>query len=158
MSWQTEMGEIVRYLVNDFTAPYTYTSGQITKAITIGAQLTQTEVEFDYDYTIDVPNSGISPDPTLESSPRDDGFINLVSLKTSMVILGNELKVQSTRSIRVVDGPSSIDTSNNFNAMNSLYKQRAEEYEHAKAQYFLGGGRTGKAVFGPITVPFLPSY
>lgn len=157
MSWQTEMGDMVRYLVNDFITPYTYTDSQITKAILIGGQLTQTEVQFDYTYSIDIMNSGISPDPTLSASPRDDGFVNLVSLKTSLVILGNELKVQSTRSIRVVDGPSSIDTSNNFLSMKQLYQQRVDEYTHAKLQYFLGDARIGKAVFGPLTVPFLPS-
>ena len=50
MSWQAEMGQIVRYLVNDFSTPYTYTDNQVTKAILIGGQLTQTEVEFDYSF------------------------------------------------------------------------------------------------------------
>ena len=77
--WKKEMTSLLRYVINDTdTTRREYTDERLCSLIITSAQLTQGVVDFPRDYTIDVANSGISPDPT--AGARDNGFINLVLL------------------------------------------------------------------------------
>ena len=109
MPWQNEMTLIVRHLVNDLdSSSYIFTDSRLEEAVLVSAQLASLEIDFENTYTIDVDSVSLSPDPT-DSSNKDDSFINLVSLKTSQMLLGSELKTHSLNAISLRDGPSALD-------------------------------------------------
>lgn len=149
MTWKTEIGTIVRHLIDDVNAA-TYSDRRIETAILVGAQLMFIEVDFEQTYTINVDACSLSPDPT-DTSAKDDGFINLTALKTACIILGSELKAQSLSSIRVSDGPSSIDTTSISANIKFLYEHACKKYEEYKLNYQAGNNNVGKAILTPYS-------
>jgi hypothetical protein len=147
--WQTELSTIVRHLINDtdFTSP-TYPDERIEMTILVAAQLISTEVDFEQVYTINVDSYQISPDPTTTDA-KDDGFINLVSLKAATIIAGSEYKAYSLGAIRVSDGPSSIDTSSIAANLRQLYESLLKRFEQAKLNFAAGNNDVGQAVLSP---------
>ena len=97
MSWRNEIPLIVRYLIDDINSSK-YSDERIETSILISAQLILIETRFDNEYTINIVNNQLSPDPT---SPRDDSFITLTALKTSCIIVGSEIKTESANSISI---------------------------------------------------------
>lgn len=149
MTWQTEMTSIVRYIIGDVSDSPVYSDSRLQSTILISAQLIKNEATFNNSYTIDIPNSGISPDPT---DPRDDPFITLVSLKTACVIANSELKSYSlTGGIKVTDGPSSIDTTGMINNLKNVAQNTCKDYQNALKQHMLGNAIGVKIITGPYT-------
>lgn len=157
MSWQGEIGTIVRYLVNDVDqSNYSYSDSRIETAILVSAQIVCSEIDFENAYIIDVEQCRLTPDPTDPSSPlatanKDDGFINLVALKTACVILGSELKTHSLNSVRVTDGPSSIDMTAIAGNIKYLYEDACKKYEEFKFNLKVGSSSVGKAILSPYS-------
>lgn len=155
MSWQGEMTTIVRHLVNDVDpAKYTYSDQRLETSILVAAQIVLTEVDFENTYTVDVEQCYLTPDPTdpttgLTTANKDDGFINLVSLKTACIILGSEMKTQSMNAIRVSDGPSSIDFTAVAANVKFLYEHACKRYDEYKFNFAAGNNAVGKAILSP---------
>ena len=144
------MGTIVRHLVNDTDSDnYTYPDNRIETTILVAAQLVSTEIDFEQTYTVNVDSFTLSPDPT-DSSAKDDGFINMVSLKAACIILGSEYKTHSLSSIRVTDGPSTIDMAGIATNFKSLWQDLCSRYEQYKLNYIASNGNTGEAVLSPF--------
>lgn len=157
MPWQNETVRILRYLINDLdNSSYTYTDSRLEETILVGAQLASMEVDFETTYTIDVDACMLSPDPT-DSSTRDNGFINLVCLKAAILVLSGELKTYALNSVRVSDGPSTIDFTDVVANKQLALKNAQEMYEQAKINY-QAGGRVGQAILGPYTNVNLNPY
>lgn len=152
MAWENEMTIIVRYLVNDPNSS-SYTDLHIQQLILVAAQLVQhNELQFDKTYTIDVDSLSLSPDPT--SGTRDNGFINLISLKSAAMILHGDAKVAAMDAWRVSDGPSTIDGSASYKAKKELADEYEKRYQQEKQKYILNGN-AGLAVITPTTVEYL---
>lgn len=152
MTWQNEMTPILRFLINDLDpTSYTYTDERLQNCILISSQLIQKEIDFEKTYDIDIANSGLMPDPS--ASPEDNVFINLVCLKAATIIFGGELKLASKSSLKVVDGPSQIDTTSRFFNMSQLYKTSIDNYNRAKVDYFAGNSIAGRSILTPYTTP-----
>lgn len=157
MSWQGEMTTIVRHLVDDVDCDnYTYSDERIETTILVAAQIVFTEVTFDNTYTVDVEQCYLSPDPTdpstgLSTADKDNGFISLVSLKAACIILGSEFKSNSLTSVRVTDGPSSIDTGGVASHLKFLYEHACKRYEEYKFNYAAGINPGGKAILTPYS-------
>ena len=149
MTWQTEIGIIVRSLIDDLDA-VTYSDSRIETAILVSAQLLLLEVDFEQTYTVSVDGKSLSPDPT-SSDAKDDAFINLVSLKTACFVLGSELKTYSLKSVRITDGPSSIDVSAIATNLKFLYENACGKYEQYKFNYQAGLSNVGKAILSPYS-------
>lgn len=150
MSWQIEMTTIVRYLINDFDSPQTYTDSKIQTAITIAAQLTLEDITFPKVYNIDVGATGISPDPT--DATRDNGFINLVSLKTACLVDNWTLRAKlPTAGVFIKTGPESIDTRGVLSAYQYLKEKGAcQAFEEARWEYRAGNMSPGRAILAPF--------
>lgn len=153
MSWNTTITTIVRHLINDLEDTPVYSDARLEKAIVISGTFLLNEVSFDKTYTISIDDSTISPDPTAET--LDTAFISLVGLRTAVLIYDNEAKLASRQGIKVTDGPSSIDTTGRLGSALQLVKDMRDQYEKAKIAYVVGNARSGKALLGPYTVPFL---
>lgn len=149
MSWNTEIVVIVRHLIDDtdFSSPR-YPDERIEQAILVSAQLIQTEVAFENTYSINVEQCSLSPDPTLIEN-KDDGFINLTALKTACIIVGAEYRSYGLSSIKVVDGPSSIDMTNAATHMKNLYTSLCDRYESYKVNFSVVNNNIGKVVLSP---------
>ena len=140
----------VRHLVNDLnSSDYTFTDDRLEEAILVSAQLSALEIDFENSYTIDVDSLTLTPDPT-DSSNKDDSFINLVSLKTSQMLLGSELKTHSLNAISLRDGPSALDLRGIVTGLKILFDDINKRYEEAKTQYKLDGV-VGQAILGPYS-------
>jgi len=151
MSWQTEISTIVRYLVDDTSTAPTYPDIRIETTILVAAQLVITEISFEQSYIVNVEQCQLTPDPTT-SSARDDGFINIVALKAACIIAGSEYKVHALSSVKVSDGPSSIDMSSIADHMKTLYQTLLTRYEDYKINFSSNNSNVGQAVLGPYSL------
>lgn len=157
MAWKNEITQIVRVLINDFDeTSYQYDGTKIETLIATAAQLLQRELDFDTIYTITVMPISISPDPTT-ISPRDDIFINMVSLKAACLVLGAEVKTLAAQSFKVQDASATIDVKGAYEAMKDLYDKYCDDLARAKTYYLAGNLNAIKAIITPTTVEHLSS-
>ena len=149
MAWQNEMTSIVRGLINDIEGDV-YPDSRIERIIVLGAQLLINRVDFPNVYTIDTDLLSLSPDPTT-TSPKDNDFINLVSLQAAVIILKGEAKTLAAQAYRISDGPSSIDVTAAYTALQEQVKDMQELLDGAVIDYVAGNSTGGQAVLTPYT-------
>lgn len=149
MSWQGQMGTIVRYLIDDVDPDkYEYSDHRIETTILVAGQLSQISIDYENDYDINVENCTLSPDPT-KSGSEDEAFISLVCLKAACIIIGGAIKSGSANAISIKDGPSAIDLRGVTGTLNILYKDLCMKYEQAVLEYKAGNSVAGQAILGP---------
>lgn len=150
MSWQGQMGTIVRYLIDDVDpANYTFSPKRIETTILVAAQLAQMSTPFQKEYTINVENCTLTPDPTRD--PEDYAFITLVSLRAACIIVGSQIRSESGNAISIKDGPSAIDLRGVTQTLAVLYKDLCAKHEHAELEYRAGNSLAGHAIVGPYS-------
>jgi hypothetical protein len=156
MSWQTEMGTLLRVLLNDFTVPYQFSDQRVYQTICAAAQLVLSELNFPLIYEADVQSLSITPDPTDrdEASPtRDDNFINLVCLKAACITERGEARNAVRQGISIRDGSSAIDLRGPLQGRIALLKEGyCKAYDDAKLEY--KAGRAGVVAGAAILSPF----
>jgi len=146
--WKPEMTTLLRYVINDTdTSTREFTDERLHSLLVASAQLTKGVVDFPRQYTIDVANSGISPDPTTGS--RDNGFINLVILKAACLLANGEFRSASNKGIVIKDGPSAVDARGLVAAKQQLMEKACQKYEDAELEFRLGNSNAGEAIIGP---------
>lgn len=151
MSWQGQLSTIVRYLINDVDSDnYKYSDKRIETTILVGAQIVTLEVDLKNSYSINVEQCYLSPDPT-DNDTLDNAFINLVSLKSAMIIIGGEVRVEASNAISIKDGPSAIDLRGVASTLSMLYKDLNDKYTKLLLDYRAGGSIAGKAILGPYS-------
>lgn len=118
----------------------------LTKLIITAAIIAQRELTFDINYIISITNETITPDP------EDNAFILLVAYKASILLLQTEIKSASGQSMKIVDGPSSIDLTSRTKEFSTLLAGLLVEYFNLKRDYILNGSNgLGFAVITPTT-------
>jgi hypothetical protein len=152
MSWQNTIPLMVRYLIDDLNeANYKYTDERVETTIAVAAQIVILDISLPTIYTIDIPNSSISPDPTT-LDPKDNAFINLLALKTACIILGSEVKTEAANAISIKDGPSAIDLRGVAGTMTFLYKDICSKYDGLLKDYKEDlVSAAGQAILGPYS-------
>lgn len=148
MTWQNEIVRIVRFLINDIDAS-TYTDDRLEETILVAAQLMLVNVDFSTDYTIDVDELILSPDPTIGT--KDNDFIALVSLKAACIVLGSECKTAAAQGWRIKDASSSIDTTASYQSLYQLLKGLSGELDSLIMGYQAGNSIGAGAVMTPYT-------
>lgn len=149
MAWQNEMSNIVRNLINDPDGS-TYTDARVEQVILVAAQLLLGKADFQNDYTIDVDLLALSPDPTTVS-PKDNNFINIVSLQAALIFLKGEAKTLAAQAYRITDGPSSIDVTAAYKALQEQAKEMQDLLDWALTEFNMGNSQ-GEAILTPYTV------
>ena len=153
MAWSTEMVTLLRVLINDLATPSVYSNDRLKQLILTGVQLVKADVAFTTTYTFDIDALTLTPDPTT-SDPRDNAFINLVLLRSACFLDISELRTQGKKSVRVVDGRSSIDLTQLPNSYKVILSEGAcKLYKDALKEYQCGELCPGQAVFGPLSSP-----
>lgn len=149
MAWTTEMVTLVRYLVNDTVAPYTFSDARLQTAIAVSAQLVLHDLTFNNTYIVDISVPTISPDPT---SLPDNAFINLISLKTACLMDTSLFRTKAAQAgITVKTGSHSIDTKGQLEGYAKLLEVGpCAAYEQAKLEYIAGNAIPGRAIIGPF--------
>lgn len=153
MTWELVIPQIIRGLINDLVPPYTYSDGRLEELIIISSHLLLNEITFDTTYTVSIQELTISPDPA-----TDIGFINLVALKSSLIIIFNELKVSAAQSVSVIDGPAKIQLTDVYKSKKDLYDILQKQYENAKIQHQLGNQNPGKAIMSSYPMEDYPQH
>ena len=145
--WQTEMTTLLRYVINDSEqSVQRFSDDRLTRLILTAAHTTIGVVDFASDYSVDVPNSGISPDPT---EIKDKSFVNLVILKAAHLLANGDFRKASSKGIVLRDGPSAVDPRGMIEAKRHLAESSLERYKKAELEYRLGNSNAGEAIIGP---------
>lgn len=149
MSWQGQMGTMLRYLIND-TDPsnYRFQDQRIETTLLVAAQLTAAEMDFANKYTINVESCLLSPDPT--KAPKDDIFMNLVTMRAACIFLASEIRSESGNAISIKDGPSAIDLRGVSQTLVVLYQDLCKKYEKLVLQY-RSNDSPGQSVLSPFS-------
>jgi len=121
MSWQIEIPIIVRTLINDLGDQPVYSDERIQQVIAVAAKYVQFDVVLEHQYSIDVTNPNISPDPTTD---RDEIFISLVSLKAACIIDQSTFRTKAAmEGIRAALGPASLTVVGQSSAWKTILEQ-----------------------------------
>lgn len=125
----------------------TYTNEQLQRFACLSAIMVQTEVPFPQVYTVNINLLSITPD-------ADNDFALFVAMHAALLIVKNEIRAASTESIRISDGPSSLDTTSYVKALMEYYKILANDYDKAKLDLIRSGkiGAIGFTVVTPVNI------
>jgi hypothetical protein len=150
MSWQGQISTMVRHIVNDANpSNYKYSVNRLETTILVAAQLVTNDIDLINNYTINIEQCSLSPDPTDE--PKDNVFINLTTIKTACIIVGSEVRTEASNAISIKDGPSAIDLRGVAGTLTILYKDLCEKYDQLVYDYVAGGSLAGQAILGPYS-------
>lgn len=147
MSWESQMVEMVRVLVDDMSTTPTYTDKRLQRVLIVSAYQILQETRFETTYVVNILEESITPDPT--DGVQDFNFINLWALKSACIIYGSEFKTQSMNAISVKNGPTSIDLRDRAASIKFLYDKFCKDYENYKLNYI--AGTAGKAILTPFS-------
>ena len=147
MAWNTEMVSLLRYVINDTdTLTQEYSDTRLKSLIVTAAQLTLGVVDFPRDYTIDIANIAISPDPT---TSKDNGFVNLVILKAACLLATGDYRSATNKGVVIRDGPSTIDARGMLASKKDIMESACKKYDEAELEFRLGNSNAGEAIIGP---------
>lgn len=159
MSWNIEIPIIVRSLINDVADPPEYSDERIQQLIVVAAQYVIQEINLLNEYTIDIVDKNITPDPTLTN--RDLDFISFVSLKASCLLDQSTLRTRAaTEGIKAALGPAVLAVGGNIRGFETILKTGpCALYTELKMQYELGNTQLCRAILSPfVGNNFDPSY
>lgn len=141
---------MIRHLVDDLGTTPTYTDDRLEELCLLAAQIINAEVDLAVEYTIDMDNLTLTPDPT--SPTRDEAFIALIILKAACIIDQSEARKAAGQGIAIQDGKSSIDLRGRSGARLALLKDGwCKAYTDMKLKYETGqGAMAGHAILSPF--------
>jgi len=151
MSWNIEMPLIVRSWINDLSDTPTYSDERVQQLIVVAAQYVIKDVDLVNNYTINIVNPDISPDPTLLSD-KDLDFIGLTSLKASCMLDQSALRTKAaTEGIRAALGPAQLSVGGGLRGYEVILNQGpCALYEKLKDDFQLGNVRAIHAILSPF--------
>lgn len=145
--WQSFALEILRVLLNDLSDSPTYDTCKLTRLLNVSAYAVLQDVSFPAGYSINPVTGEVSPNPS-----TDMDFIILTAYKANCILSTAELKTEGGCSIRVTDGPSTIDTTSRSDYIKQSQKTACEMYEDAKDDYKRGATElAGQAILTPYS-------
>ena len=122
MHWEGAMIGMLRVVIDDnaYQGSYTYTDSRLVQVLVTAAMYVNQEVEFDTDYTIDVIDSSISPDPY---DHGDNLFLNMVVMKAACIIDQGVFREKALLAgLSANCGPASLNTSQHLAGFKDLLK------------------------------------
>lgn len=149
MSWNIEIPIIVRTLINDLDDSPTYSDERILQTIAVAAKYVQFDIVLDHPYTIDVANSIISPDPTIDN---DSIFISLVGLKAACIIDQSTLRTKAAlEGIRAALGPAQLSVAGSLAGFNLILdKGPCAAYDELVSHWDVREASAVRAILSPF--------
>lgn len=160
MSWQIEIPIIVRSWINDLSDTPTYSDERIQQLIVVAAQYVIQDVDLSQNYTINIVNPDISPDPTTLDK-KDLDFISLTSLKASCILDQSSLRTRAaTEGIRAALGPAQLSVGGGLRGYEVILNQGpCAMYTKLVEDYQIGNVAAIHAILGPfVGNKFDPRY
>jgi hypothetical protein len=143
-TWNDKALIIMRDAIGDAIKPYTYDDTRLSSIILTAGYLNSLDIDFTYDYTVNLLTGDISPLPT-----DDDNFIALMVLRAISILAESEWKTESRKGVIVRDGPTSIDMTAMVEAKAAYAKEMRDRFSRAVTSYRCGNYATGLAIVGP---------
>ena len=149
MSWKKEIPIIVRTLINDLSDTPTYSDERILQVISVAAKYVQFDVVLDHQYTVNVVNPTITPDPTVDN---DSIFISLVSLKTACLIDQSVLRTKAaTEGIRASLGPAQLSVAGSLAGIKLIIEEGpCAAYDELTSHWDVREASAIRAVLSPF--------
>jgi hypothetical protein len=120
----------LRTLVGDLDCDdYTYSDGRLKQLVLIAACRTLPQLSSDT-YVIDMSAATITPEPSKE-------LINMIALNAACLMTKSESKTAAGCSVKIIDGPSTIDLGAAYNATKEMSKDFCDQYNKEKMEYLL---------------------
>jgi len=154
MDWQTELTRVLRYTINDLD-PDTpiYSDERLQEQILVAATYVLAEIDFPTKYQVVISSGTLTPDPTT-TSPIDDAFITLTTLKAAAQIEYGEYRAAMGGIVKVSDGTSSYDGTAKVLAYKLAFANgMAQMYKDFRKEYKFGTYIPGKLIATPFSSP-----
>jgi hypothetical protein len=148
MYWYDITLPIFRSLINDFDET-SYSNQRLLTIMLHSSYLVSRDVELVNTYVINIANETIVPDPN-----DDPDFINLILLRSVLLVAQGEYRTASSEAVIIKDGPSTIELNQTMSAKDIL-SQAQQNYDNAVLNYRLGVSSVGKAILSPYTQEYL---
>ena len=116
MAWTTDLVLFVRTLIGDLDSSK-YADSRLEQIIAVADYKVYDQADFNYTYVVDIATKEITPDPV---DNKDTDFTVLTAYQAACIILGSEVKTESSNSLSLRDGPSAIDLRGVATALNGL--------------------------------------
>lgn len=151
MSWILEIPIIVRTWINDWEDVPTYSDDRLQQVIVVAGQYVTREINLDTQYSCDVINLTITPDPSLAQS-RDEAFISFTSLKAACMLDQSTFRTKAaTEGIRAGLGAANIAVGGNLKGYQTILETGpCKMYEKLRMEYEIGNANGIKAVLSPF--------
>lgn len=143
---------MVRSLINDLDRDPVYSDDKVEQAIVVAGLIVGNEFDFNVEYTFDIDNPSISPDPT-SSSTYDSEAIGLIALKAACMLNLNSYQKSVSNGIMVRDGDSQIDLTAGFGGFKDiiLYGPCKSYEKLIQTRSTLKSMGLGRAVMTPVS-------
>lgn len=149
MAWQEELVAITRILVNDIGESSELSDDRILQVLAVAGKYVQFDVNLEHGYKVDVVNSSITPDPTLDN---DDIFISLVCLKAACIIDQSTYRTKAAlEGVRASLGPASLSVAGQSAAWKSIIEHGAcATYDELTSHWDVKEASAIRAVLSPF--------
>jgi hypothetical protein len=153
MYWQIEIPIIVRTLINDLETIPTYSDDRIQQLATVAAQYVVKDANLTTNYTINIINQTISPDPS-DPNSRDVDFIGLIALKSACILDQSTFRTKAAlEGIRTALGSANLWISGNIAGYKMILDQDqgpCKLYEQLILDHNIGNATAVSAVLSPF--------
>lgn len=151
MYWKTELPIIIRSLINDLSGTPTYSNERIVQLSVVAAQYVLFDVSLQTDYSIDIVNKCITPDPA-DLEKRDSDFIGFIALKAACILDQSTFRDKAkSEGIKTSLGSAKLDVSGSLSGYKTILDQGpCYTYLHLVQQYNIGNAAALQAVLSPF--------
>lgn len=151
MYWEVEIPIIVRSLINDLGSSPTYSDERIQQLTVVAAQYVVKEVTLSNNYTIDIVNIDITPDPS-DNSTRDTDFISFIALKAACLLDQSTFRTKAAlEGIKTALGPANLSVAGNLSGYKTILDQGpCALYEQLVFDHNVGEAAPIRAVLSPF--------
>lgn len=162
MAWQTEAVEILRALIDDMDDDNpTFDDDRLERLLMVAAFQVNNTFTFENDYTVDISEQSISPDPT-EPTTREPAFVNLMCLKAACIIERGKAMTATDKAIAGKEFYSSVDLRGVAAAKKALLDKGGYcvAYNEESDAFLVDGmSQLGAAIMSPFrTLAGYPEY
>lgn len=149
--WQIEIPIIVRNLINDLDATPTYGDDRINQLVVVAARYVLSEVILNNEYTIDIINTTISPDPS-NPETRDVDFVGFVALKAACLLDHSTLRTKAANEgISASLGPAKLSVGGNLSGYKNIIDTGpCSMYRDLVMEHNIGNISNVRAILSPF--------
>lgn len=154
-TWSEEIVTLIRTLIFDLdSTSYRYTDSRLRQVAIVAAHMLISDVSFSVNYSVNIANQSITPDPAAEAT-RNDNFINLTAIKAACIIAMGEARDAVSNGVTIQDSINKFSSTDKIKGMLELAKSGyCSQYENSKYDFSVAQTAIGVAVMSPINLGY----